>query len=121
MAFVIKSEVSRRIVAGVMKEEEFHYVADETGALVGKKAHGTLAEAEHELSGLKGLEEGLEFAKAQFPELGQKAQVGKANVVAEFLSWVANGKPVKDAEADAAAETAEGQLEDHELSDDEAF
>lgn len=115
MAFVIKTDVSRRIVAGSFKETEFHYVADEaTGELVGKKAHDVKADAELELAGMAGMEAGLEFAKAQFPDQSLKAQVGKANVIAEYLAWEAAGKPVKEAgakeegaeEAPAAEEAA---------------
>lgn len=114
MAFIVKSEITKRIIAGNFKEEEFHYVADEaTGALVGKKAHSVLADAEAELAGLKGLEEGLEFAKAQFPGLSDKALIGKANVIAHFQSWQQSGKPVKTAEEAAAdgkaAEEAAGE------------
>lgn len=109
----IKSEESTRIVAGALVKESFFYVADEAGNLVGRKAHSTEAEAEAEKAGLAGYAEGLEFARAQFPELGDKAHVGKANVIAEFLAWVQAGKPVK--EAKAAGEVAdEAQVADEE-------
>lgn len=118
MAFVIKTDVSRRIVAGSFKETEFHYVADEaTGELVGKKAHDLKADAERELAGMSGLESGLEFAKAQFPDQSLKAQVGKANVIAEYLAWEAAGKPVKEAgekSEEAAEEPAAAQPADEE-------
>ncbi|QGH45106.1 hypothetical protein [Ralstonia phage Reminis] len=105
----IKSEVSTIIRAGSLVKEEFFYVADEAGNLVGRKSHSTEAEAQAELTGLAGYAEGLEFARAQFPELGDKAHVGKANVVAEFLAWKEAGKPVKEPKsADVADSEADG-------------
>jgi len=98
MSFVIKTETSRKIVAGKLVEESFSYIVDDaTGELVGKKAHATEAEAQLELDGLGHFESALTFAKAQFPDMSAKAQIGKANVVAEYLSWEAAGRPVKEA------------------------
>lgn len=119
MAFVIKSDVSRRIVAGDFKESEFFYVADEaTGKLIGKKAHDAREDAELELAGMAGLEAGLEFAKAQYPDQSLKAQVGKANVISEYLAWEAAGKPVK-----AAGETKaeEAPVAEEAPAEDETF
>ncbi|QHJ79461.1 MAG: hypothetical protein [Caudoviricetes sp.] len=93
-----------RIVAGKLVQEDFSYVADAEGNLVGRKAHATVEDAQAELAGLGGFAEGLEFAKAQFPELGEKAHVAKANVIAEFLAWGVAGKPVKEAKAPAEAD-----------------
>lgn len=108
----VASQETTRIVAGKLVNEEFFFVADESGTLVGRKAHATQEEAEQELAGLGGFAEGLEFAKAQFPDVGDKAHVGKANVVAEFLAWQAAGKPVKapkstSTEAETEATTAD--------------
>lgn len=102
----VASQESTRIVAGKFVQETFYFVADETGALVGRKAHTTEAEAQQELAGLGGFAAGLEFAKAQFPELGDKGHVAKANVIAEFLSWQEAGKPVKEAKPAAEGEAA---------------
>lgn len=114
----VVSESTTKIVAGKLTKEEFFYVADADGNLVGRKAHATQAEAEQELAGLGGFAEGLEFAKAQFPKLGEKAHVGKANVIAEFLAWQAAGKPVKSVEED----TSEPEPEAPEAAPaDEAF
>lgn len=99
----IKSEVSTNIKGGALVKSEIFFVADEAGNLVGRKAHDTAEEAQLEMDTLAGYAEGLEFARAQFPELGDKAHVGKANVVAEFLAWKAAGKPVKEAKAGEAA------------------
>lgn len=100
----IKSEESSRIVAGALVKEAFFYVADEAGNLVGRKSHSSEAEAEAEKATLAGYAEGLEFARAQFPELGDKAHVGKANVIAEFLAWVQADKPVKEVKAAEVAD-----------------
>jgi len=115
----VASQTSTRIVAGKLVNEEFFFVADADGNLVGRKAHDTQAEAEQELAGLGGFAEGLEFAKAQFPDLGEKAHVGKANVIAEFLSWQQAGKPVKEAKA-AGTESAEPQPEVEADGEEEA-
>lgn len=107
----IKSQETTRIVSGSLTTETFFYVADEAGNLVGRKSHSTQDEAQAELATLAGYAEGLEFARAQFPELGDKAHVGKANVVAEFLAWKEAGKPVKEAKpAEAAVDTSEGSF-----------
>lgn len=122
MAFVIKSDVSRRIVAGSFKESEFFYVADEaTGELIGKKPHDTREDAELELAGLAGLEAGLEFAKAQYPDQSLKAQVGKANVISEYLAWEAAGKPVKSAGEAKAEEGVEAPVAEEAAAEDETF
>lgn len=89
--------------------------------LVGKKLHGSEEEAKAELDGLAGLAEGVEFAKAQFPEMSDKAQVGKANVIAEYLSWVAAGKPIKEVTAESEpAAPADGEAE-QQASEEETF
>lgn len=100
----IKSQDTTNIKAGALVTETFFFVADEDGKLVGRKAHGSEAEAQAELATLAGYASGLEFARAQFPDLGDKAHVGKANVIAEYLAWVEAGKPVK--EPKAAGETS---------------
>ena len=103
----IKSEVSTNIVGAALVKSEIFYVADEAGNLVGRKAHKSEEEAQAELSTLAGYASGLEFARAQFPELGDKAHVGKANVIAEYLAWEAAGKPVKELKADAPEATVD--------------
>lgn len=107
----IKSEVSTNIVAGALVKSEIFFVADEAGNLVGRKAHKTAEEAQAEAATLEGYASGLEFARAQFPELGDKAHVGKANVVAEYLAWVAAGKPVKEAQVSEAETEASDPAE----------
>lgn len=99
----VQSIESTTIKGSAFVKEVLYFVADESGALVGRKGHSTEAEAQAELAGLAGYARGLEFARAQFPKLGDKAHVGKANVIAEFLAWEDAGKPVKTLE-EAAAE-----------------
>lgn len=115
----IQSASSTKIVAGKLVQEEVFYVADEQGSLVGRKAHSTQEEAEQEKAGLAGLESGLEFAKAQFPELGDKAHVGKANVISEYLAWVEAGKPVKTSDTSEATDTPKASEEADETSEEE--
>lgn len=40
--------------------------------------------------------EAMTFAKAHFPELTHKGHVGKANLVASYLKWNADGRKVKE-------------------------
>lgn len=103
--FKIETLVSTVIKAGAIERVETFFIADETGAPVTGKTHKAREAAEGELAGMKHLEEGMSFAKAVFPELGDKALKGKANVVAEYLAWVEGGRLVK-AEAAVAEEVA---------------
>ena len=117
----VLSQDSTKIVAGKLTTETFFYVGDADGNLVGRKAHATEADAQSELAGLGGFAEGLEFAKAQFPKLGEKAHVGKANVIAEFLAWQAAGKPVKSVEEDTSEPELEVEPTEEAPAADEAF
>lgn len=111
MSYTIVTETTKRIVAGVLKIESFSYVADKDGALVGKKAHNTVEEAQAELDGMGFYLTGLEFARAQFPKDGEKAHVAKANIVARFLSWEAAGRPVVEVDADEEPQGSDAQPE----------
>lgn len=100
-------ELSNQVVkAGALVTEVKFIVANEAGELVGKKAHATREEAEREMEGRAGYAEGLAFAKAIGFE-GTKGAVGKANCVADYLAWVAAGRPEKMVEA--APEAGEGE------------
>lgn len=94
-------------------------VVDESGNLVGSKAHKTREEAEAEMGGLKYYAEGLAFARATAPEgATEKGLVGKANIVAAYLMYQeqqAAGETVQE----AVEETAEA--EQTELSEEEEF
>lgn len=74
---------------------------------VNGKIYKTLAEAEAAQEALANLALGLEFAEAQYPDLADRAKRTKANNVAEYLTWVENGKPVKEA-SEGEDEGAEG-------------
>lgn len=112
MSYQIVEKTTDRIVAGVFKTETFFYVGDAEEKLVGKKAHSTREEAQAELDGMGFYLTGLEFAKAQFPKDGDKAHVAKANIVARYLAWESEGKPVvelKEDEATASEEEVAGE------------
>lgn len=87
----IHSLTNAIVKAGVLTEVIKFIVTNEAGELVGRKAHDTQEEAEAERETLKGYAEGLEFAKAH--GLEGKNAVGKANVIADYLAWVAAGRP----------------------------
>ncbi|UOW66380.1 hypothetical protein vBAspATola_37 [Aeromonas phage vB_AspA_Tola] len=107
MSFVIAAETTKVFKSGSFVEETVFFVKDDqSGAIVSKKVYGTQEEAQEELSGLQGLEVGMLFAQSAFPDLGQKGQVGKANVVAEYLAWEAASRPVKEAKPVADGEEA---------------
>lgn len=93
--FKIETLVANAIVAGKIKRTETHFIADAEGQPVTGKSHATLELAQAELDGLGNFQEGMAFAVAMFPELSDKAQKGKANVVAEYLAFVAGGRVAK--------------------------
>lgn len=97
----IQELTSQVVKAGALMTEVKFIVVNEAGDLVGKKAHATREEAERELEGRAGYAEGLAFAKAVGFE-GTKGAVSKANCVADYLAWVAAGKP-ESMQADAPA------------------
>lgn len=98
MSFIIAAETTKVFKSGSFVEETVFFVQDDqSGAIVSKKVYAAEAEAQAELDGLKGLEVGMVFAQAAFPDLGTKGQVAKANVVAEYIAWEAAGRPVKEA------------------------
>lgn len=82
-----------------MSQVQIETVVQETFKVDGK-VYTTREAAEAALANLANLQEGLAFANAQYPDLSDKAKRGKANVIAEYLDWIAAGKPVKEAEAE---------------------
>lgn len=105
--FTIETLSNRVVKAGKLEVVESFIVVDEAGALVaGTKAYDTRDEAQAKIDSMGNFAAGLEFARAMYGDQADKAQIGKANIVAEFLDWVAAGKPVKEAKADAAVEEA---------------
>lgn len=67
------------------------------------KIYSTIEEAQEAKAKLRHLETGLQFAEAQYPDLADRAKRTKANMVAEYLAWEEQGRPVAAAE-DAPAE-----------------
>lgn len=116
MSFKIETLSNRVVKAGKMSTVESFIIVDEQGQFVsGTKEYATAEDAQKAIDGLAGYAEGLAFATAQFPGQAEKARIGKANVISEYLAWVAGGRPVKEleepqaesaAEADAPVETA---------------
>lgn len=105
--FTIETLSNRVVKAGKLEVVESFIIVDEAGALVaGTKAYDTREEAQAKIDSMGNFAAGLEFARAMYGDQADKAQIGKANIVAEFMDWVAAGKPVKEAKADAAVEEA---------------
>lgn len=107
--FTIETLSNRVVKAGKLEVVESFIIVDEAGALVaGTKAYDTRDEAQAKIDSMGNFAAGLEFARAMYGDQADKAQIGKANIVAEYLDWVAAGKPVKEVKADeeAVAEAA---------------
>lgn len=98
------------VVAGKFVDQ-FVVIDEQSGELVGKKAHKTEAEAQAELGTLKFFAEGLSFARATAAEGStDKGLIAKANVVAAYLLYKEVGVPAKEeaaAESEAEAPAAE--------------
>lgn len=105
--FTIKPLTNQSFSGGKLVEVTKFLVVDADGTPVVSKFFESEADAQAQIDSLGNLSEGLSFAKAQFGGLADKAQRGKANVVAEYLDWIAAGRPVKEVEAQAEAEVAE--------------
>lgn len=106
--FTIETIVNRVVKGASLVSVESFIIVDENSNLVaGTKAYDTREEAQAKMDSMGNFATGLEFARACFPEQAEKAQIGKANIVAEYLDWIAAGKPVKVAEAKEAEATVE--------------
>lgn len=111
--FKIESLNNKVVKAGKLTDVETFIIVDEAGAFVsGTKEYDTREAAQEVIDGLGNYAEGLAFAKAAFPDQAEKAQIGKANVIAEYLSWIAGGRQVK--EAKPAAEPTSGETAEAE-------
>ncbi|AIT13693.1 hypothetical protein BJD52_gp18 [Salmonella phage BP12B] len=98
--FTIETIVNRVVKGATLVSVESFIIVDEAGSLVaGTKAYDTREEAQAKIDSMGNFATGLEFARACFPEQADKAQIGKANIVAEYLDWIAAGKPVKEVKA----------------------
>lgn len=105
--FTIETIANRVVKAGKLETVESFIIVDEAGALVaGTKAYDTREEAQAKIDSMGNFAAGLEFARAMFPTQADKAQTGKANVIADYLDWIAAGKPVKSVEEAVEAEAA---------------
>lgn len=108
--FTIETIVNRVVKGASLVSVESFIIVDENSNLVaGTKAYDTREEAQAKIDSMGNFATGLEFARACFPDQAEKAQIGKANIVAEYLDWIAAGKPVKEVKA---AEEAEATAEE---------
>ena len=123
--FKIETIVNRVVKGAALVSVESFIIVDEAGSLVaGTKAYDTREEAQAKIDSMGNFAAGLEFARACFPEQADKAQIGKANIVAEYLDWIAAGKPVKEvkaAEEDEATAVEESAAPEVPVSEEEEF
>lgn len=122
--FKIETIVNRVVKGAALVSVESFIIVDEADQLVGgTKAYDTREEAQAKIDSMGNFAAGLEFARACFPEQADKAQIGKANIVAEYLDWIAAGKPVKEVKAaEAEAQAVEvAAPEDAPVSEEEEF
>lgn len=122
--FKIETIVNRVVKGAALVSVETFIIVDEAGSLVaGTKAYDTREEAQAKIDSMGNFAAGLEFARACFPEQADKAQIGKANIVAEYLDWIAAGKPVKEVKAaeEAEAPAVEETKAEEVLSAEEEF
>ena len=112
--FKIETIVNRVVKGAALVSVESFIIVDEADQLVAvTKAYDTREEAQAKIDSMGNFAAGLEFARACFPEQADKAQIGKANIVAEYLDWIAAGKPVKEVKS---AEEAESQAVEEEVA-----
>jgi hypothetical protein len=123
--FTIETLSNRVVKAGKLEVVESFIIVDEAGTLVaGTKAYDTREEAQAKIDSMGNFAAGLEFARAMYGDQADKAQIGKANIVAEFLDWVAAGKPVKVAESKEAEAPSVEEVAapvDTQVSEEEEF
>lgn len=123
--FAIETIVNRVVKGAALVSVESFIIVDENRNLVaGTKAYDTREEAQAKIDSMGNFAAGLEFARACFPEQADKAQIGKANIVAEYLDWIAAGKPVKVAEVKEAEAPAVEEVAapvDAPVSEEEEF
>lgn len=122
--FKIETIVNRVVKGSDLVSVESFVIVDEANKLVaGTKAYDTREEAQAKIDSMGNFAAGLEFARACFPEQADKAQIGKANIVAEYLDWIAAGKPVKEVKAaeEAEAPAVEVSAQEAPVSEEEEF
>lgn len=122
--FTIETIVNRVVKGADLVSVESFVIVDEANKLVaGTKAYDTREEAQAKIDSMGNFAAGLEFARSCFPEQADKAQIGKANIVAEYLDWIAAGKPVKEVKAaeEVEAPAVEETKAEEALSAEEEF
>ena len=122
--FKIETIVNRVVKGAALVSVESFIIVDEADQLVaGTKAYDTREEAQAKIDNMGNFAAGLEFARACFHDQADKAQIGKANIVAEYLDWIAAGKPVKEVKAaeEAEAPAVEETKAEEALSAEEEF
>ncbi len=123
--FKIETIVNRVVKGAALVSVESFIIVDENLNLVaGTKAYDTREEAQAKMDSMGNFATGLEFARACFPDQAEKAQIGKANIVAEYLDWIAAGKPVKEvkaAEETEAPAVEEAAAPEAPVSEEEEF
>ena len=120
--FAIETIVNRVVKGAALVSVESFIIVDENRNLVaGTKAYDTSEEAQAKIDSMGNFAAGLEFARACFPEQADKAQIGKANIVAEYLDWVAAGKPVKEVKAEEAETVEDVAAPEVPVSEEEEF
>lgn len=122
--FTIETIVNRVVKGASLVSVESFIIVDEAGSLVaGTKAYDTREEAQAKIDSMGNFAAGLEFARAVYGAQAEKAQIGKANIVAEYLDWIAAGKPVKEVKAaeEAEAQAVEETQAEEALSAEEEF
>jgi len=58
------------------------------------KAYQTKEAADEALASLENVQEGLDFTETRYAGFATRAKRTKANLIGEYLDWVADGKPV---------------------------
>lgn len=108
---------------GKLVTDKAFIVTDEAGNLLGGKQYPTEAEAKEAQGELQHIADGMAFVVATTPDLSPKAKVGKAKIVAAYLKWVEDGKPVtEEGLGEEEDETApEEAVESEEVESDEDF
>lgn len=123
--FTIETLSNRILKAGKFETVEQFVVVDENGQPVVSRTFSDKEEAQKAIDGLGNLAIGVEFARAQFPDQADKAQKGKAALIAAYLDWEAAGRPVQEAKPEQAEEATEAEAgeapQEAKLSDVEDF
>lgn len=80
---------------GKFVQVDKYAIADDENQPVSDKTFDSKADAKELMTGLVNFEKGLAFGKAQYPGMSAKSLKGKANLIASYLGWEEDGRPVK--------------------------